>query len=55
MNELDFIRRLSLSNEYICPKCGASTKIPVQTPGQMDLFAPRCYSCNSEMVEKPKI
>ena len=54
-NELDFIARLSLSNVFQCPKCGASTKLPIQTPGQIELFAPRCYNCGGEMVEKPKI
>lgn len=55
MNELDFLSRLTLSNSYICPRCGASVKLPIETPGQTELFAPRCYNCNSEMVEKPKI
>lgn len=55
MNEFDFIRSLSLSNAYTCPKCGASTKIPVQTPGQRELFAPLCYNCGAEMQETTKI
>ena len=54
-DDFQFIRRLSLSNEFICPKCGASTKIPVETPGQIELFAPRCYNCGAEMIERPKI
>lgn len=55
MNELDFIARLSLSNVFQCPRCGSSTKIPISTHGQIELFAPRCYNCGGEMVEKPKI
>lgn len=55
MNDLDFIKRLSLSNDFECPRCGASTKIPISTPGQTELFAPVCYNCGAEMREKTKI
>lgn len=55
MNDIDFIKCLSLSNDFECPRCGASTKIPIITPGQTELFAPVCYNCGAEMREKPKI
>lgn len=55
MDELEFIRRLSLSNTYVCNRCGAAVKLPIDTPGQTELFAPLCYNCGAEMVEKPKI
>lgn len=55
VDELLNIARLSLSNEYECPRCGASMKLPVKTPGQLELLPPVCYNCGTEMVEKPKI
>ena len=55
MTDLEFISRLSLSNEYECPRCGATTKLPVRTPGQLELFPPVCYNCGNEMRKKPKI
>lgn len=55
MNELDFISKLSLSNSYRCPRCGASVQLPIQTPGQVELFAPVCYNCGADMQETPKI
>lgn len=55
VNELDFIAKLSLSNSYRCPRCGATVKLPIQTPGQVELFAPLCYNCGNEMEDTPKI
>lgn len=55
VDELLNIARLSLSNVYECPLCGAYMKLPVKTPGQVELFPPVCYNCGSEMVENPKI
>ena len=55
MTDLEFISRLSLSNEYECPRCGATTTLPVRTPGQLELFPPVCYNCGNEMRKKSKI
>lgn len=41
-----------LSNTFECPRCGATLKIPIAAPGQLELFAPLCVNCWHEM--KPK-
>lgn len=51
MNELDFIKTLSLSNVFKCPNCKYELKIPIQTRGQTELFNPICIYCNTEMRE----
>ena len=51
-NEIDFIMKLHV-NVYFCPRCGATMKIPIDTPGQKELFAPNCYNCGEEMRESP--
>ena len=43
---------LPLSNDFECPRCGATLKIPIASPGQLELFAPLCVNCGYEM--KPK-
>lgn len=55
VDQLINIALLSLSNGFVCPRCGASMNLPVKTPGQVELFPPVCYNCGAEMVEKPKI
>lgn len=53
-NETKIINQMPppLSNNYECPRCGASLKIPISAPGQLELFAPLCVNCGHEM--KPK-
>lgn len=38
-----------LSNNYKCPRCGACLKIPLDAPGQIELFLPNCCNCGAEM------
>ena len=46
-NELDYIMNLH-TNKYKCVKCGFTVKIPIETPGQIDLFPPLCPYCGTE-------
>jgi DNA-directed RNA polymerase subunit RPC12/RpoP len=39
----------ALSNNYKCPRCGARVKIPLDAPGQLELFPPNCHNCGAEM------
>lgn len=39
----------ALSNNYKCPRCGARLKIPLDAPGQIELFPPNCPNCGEEM------
>lgn len=39
----------ALSNNYKCPRCGARVKLPIDAPGQLELFPPNCHNCGSEM------
>ena len=39
----------ALYNNYICQRCGARVKIPLDAPGQLELFPTNCPNCGSEM------
>lgn len=39
----------ALSNNYKCPRCGSALKIPLDAPGQLELFPPNCINCGAEM------
>ena len=49
MNRKYFYEPPALSNNYECPRCGARLKIPLDAPGQLELFAPLCVNCGAEM------
>lgn len=52
-DELDFIMNLHV-NKFKCKKCFFSVKIPIQTAGQTELFAPNCPYCGDEMAQETK-
>lgn len=52
-DELDFIMNLHV-NKYKCKRCLYSLKIPIQTAGQTELFAPTCPYCGGEMTQENK-
>lgn len=40
----------ALSNNYKCPRCGSMLKVPIDAPGQLELFPPSCVNCGHEMI-----
>lgn len=46
--KIDFVRK-PLYNSFYCPRCLAAVKIPIDTPGQTELFPPNCYYCGGQM------
>ena len=46
--KIDFVRK-PLYNSFYCPRCLAAVKIPIDTPGQAELFPPNCYYCGGQM------
>ena len=48
--KIDYIKN-PLYNCFYCPRCFAAVKIPIETPGQTELFTPTCYYCGGQMRE----